>query len=162
MISVSPQPFLTILLITLIASIFSGCSTVESGSVTIDKVNPYHLQPGEIVKTEDRMLEFEHRRHLYGAIEASERRDLMGNYFTVFWKTKSKQPATVRFEYRQGKTGALVKVKDEFVSSPKRSNVTKFQITGDDYWDNGKVTQWKVSILEGGAVVAEAKSFLWK
>ena len=45
---------------------------------------------------------------------------------------------------------------------PKRSNVTKFEVTGSDYWDGGKVTQWKVSIVESGVVVAEFRSFLWK
>lgn len=108
------------------------------------------------------MIEFEHRRHLWGAIEASDRRDLMGNYFTIFWKTKTKNPATVRFEYRQGKTGYDIKTQEEYVASPKHSNVTKFQVTGDDYWDNGKVTQWKASVVENGTVVAEYKSFLWK
>ncbi|MAS95942.1 MAG: hypothetical protein CMO55_22280 [Verrucomicrobiales bacterium] len=152
-----------LLLLTLPMVMFStGCVSTGTGPVTIDKVNPYHLQEGRIVKTEDRMLEFEHRRHLWGAVENSERRDLMGNYFTIFWKTSTKNPVTVRFEYRQGSTGFDIKTQEEYVASPKRSNVTKFQVIGDDYWDSGKVTQWKASIIENGTVMAEYKSFLWK
>ena len=47
------------------------------------------------------------------------------------------------------------------VSEPKHSNVTKFEVTADTYLRDGKVTQWKASIVEDGVVVAEYKSYLW-
>jgi hypothetical protein len=145
-----------------VCGLLAGCTTPSGGPVAITKVNPYHLQSGPIVKTEDRMIEFEHRRHLHGAVEASERRDLYGNYFTVFWKTETRAPVTVRFEYRQGSTGLAIHTKEVVVDAPKRTNETQFEIVGDDYHQNGKVTQWRATVVENGTVVAEYKSYLWQ
>ncbi len=107
------------------------------------------------------MLDFEQRRYLYGAVENTEKAELFGNYYTIFWKSETKAPATVRFEYRQGSTGLKVHSQELVVSEPKRSNVTKFEVIGGDYQRDGKVTQWKASIVENGSVVAEYKSYLW-
>jgi len=107
------------------------------------------------------MIDFEQQRYLYGAVENTEKAKLFGNYYTIFWKSETKSPATVRLEYRQGKTGLKVYTQEVAVSEPKRSNVTKFEVTGDDYQRDGKVTQWKASIVENGSVVAEYKSYLW-
>jgi hypothetical protein len=141
--------------------VLTGCSTTDSGPVEITKVNPYHVQNGPFVRTEDLMVDFEQRRYIYGAIENSEKAELYGNYYTIFWKSETKSPAIVRLDYRQGSTGLKVHTQEVSVSETKRSNVTKFQVTGDDYQRDGKVTQWKVSIVENGAVVAEYKSYLW-
>lgn len=142
--------------------VLSACAVPAGGPVAITKVNPYHLQTATLVKTEDEMIEFEQKRHLHGAIEQSEKRDRFGNYFTIFWKSETRNPCVVRLEYRQGGTGFQVHVQEEVVDKPRRTNETKFQITGDDYQRNGKVTQWKASIVENGAVVAEYKSYLWQ
>lgn len=139
-----------------------GCAATGSGPVTITKVNPYHLQGGPLIKTDDQMIDFEQHRHLHGAVENTERRELYGNYFTIFWKSETKAPATVRFEYRQGSTGLKVYTQEIEVSAPKRRNVTKLEVTGNDYHRDGKVTQWKASIVENGTVVAEYKSYLWQ
>lgn len=144
----------------------ASCTTTGSGPVAITKVNPYHLQstPGGIDTTggSDPMLDFEHRRYLLGAIDDSEAEERYGNYFSIFWKTQSKAPATVRLDFRQGKTGNQIHSLEEFVSKPGRTNVTKFQIAGPDYRSKGKVTQWKASVIENGTVVAEYKSYLWQ
>lgn len=145
-----------------VSGLLAGCTTPSGGPVAITKVNPYHLQPGPMIKTEDRMIEFEQRRHLYGAVEASERREIYGNYFTIFWKSETRAPVTVRFEYRQGSTGLKTHVQEVVVDAPKRTNSTEFRIIGDDYHRNGKVTQWRATIVENGTVVAEYKSYLWQ
>lgn len=145
-----------------ISAVLGGCTTTASGPVEITKVNPYHLLPGPIVKTDDRMIEFEHRRHLRGAVETTELRERYGNHYTVFWKSETRNPATVRLEYRQGKTGLRVHTQEVFVASPKRTNTTHFKVVGGDYQEQGKVTQWKASILENGTVVAEYQSYLWQ
>jgi len=141
--------------------LFAGCTTTGTGPVVITKVNPYHLQNGPLVRTEDLMVDFEQQRYLYGAVENTERTELLGNYYTIFWKSETKSPATVRLDYRQGRTGLKVHTREVAVAEPKRSNVTKFEVTGGDYQRDGKVTQWKASIVENGSVVAEYKSYLW-
>jgi hypothetical protein len=139
-----------------------ACATTSPGPVVITKVNPHHLNTLLPVRTQDDMIRFEQQRLLYGAIENEERRDRFGNYFTIFWKTKTRNPATVRLEYRQGNTGFNTHVQEVEVEKPKSDNTTKFEVTGDDYQKNGKVTQWKASILENGSVVAEYRSYLWQ
>lgn len=154
-----PKHFLFLLFC---AAVFAtGCATQGTGPVMVTKVNPYHYTGKERLRTEDRMIDFEYDRVTHGVYENTELRELYGNYFSVFWKTETKQPATVRLEYRQGSTGPKIYTKETFVADPSRRNVTKFEITGDEYHKLGKVTQWKVSIIEEGAVVAEYKSFLW-
>jgi len=162
MISGTPTSHVFPSLIAVAVVILSGCSVPASGPVEITKVNPYHLDDHRIVRTDDEMLEFRQRRLLYGAVDVREQRKRYGNYFTIFWKTESKSPATVRLDYRQGSTGPEIHTREVRVEDPGRKNTTKFQITGNDYHENGAVTQWKASIIEDGAVVAEQKSFLWK
>lgn len=140
----------------------TGCATSGSGPVTITKVNPYHMHGQSHVRTEDQMIDFEQRRYRHGAVENVEIRERYGNYFTIFWKSETKAPATVRLEYRQGRTGLKVHSQEVAVATPKRRNVTKLEVTGDDYHRDGKVTQWKASIVENGTVVAEYKSYLWQ
>ena len=108
------------------------------------------------------MIDFEQHRYLHGAVEAVEIVERYGNYFTIFWKSETKAPATVRLEYRQGSTGLKVHQQEVVVAQPKRRNVTKLEVTGSDYQRDGKVTQWKASIVENGTVVAEYKSYLWQ
>ena len=139
----------------------SGCVT-NSEKVSITKVNPYHLTTSVSPDTDDRMVEFEPRHYLHGALTLEEQADRYGYYFSVFWKTATRQSATVRLEYRQGASGSHVLSKELFIADPKRNNVTKFKIVGDDFEDGGKVTQWKASVIEDGVVVAEYRSFLWK
>jgi len=142
--------------------VLSGCASQSGGGpVAITKVNPVHVHTPEAVRTEDNMIDFEHRRALWGTVEQEDRRERFGNYFTIFWRTETRQPATVRLEYRQGSTGPRVHVREVEVPSPRRSNSTKVEIVGGEYREQGKVTQWKASIIEGGRVVAEYRSFLW-
>ncbi len=142
----------------------AACSTAPkpTGPIAITKVNPYHLKPGMYVKTDDAMILFEQTHHLHGAVTAEEYAEKYGNYYNVFWKSKSPgSQVTVRFEYRQTKTGAEVHQIDAVVTA-KKKNVTKFRINGEHYTSGGTVSSWRALILQNGEVVAENKSFLWK
>jgi len=141
-----------------------SCSTAPtpSGPVQITKVNPYHLKPGMWVRSDDQMILFEHRHHLYGAVTSEEYQDKYGNYYTVFWKSKNPgAPVTVRLEYRQGSTGPTIHAIEANVTA-KKNNTTKFRVNGSYYTDHGPVISWRVVILENGTEIAESKSFLWK
>jgi len=145
-----------------VAAVLTGCaSQAGSGPVAITKVNPVHAASGAAVTTDDAMVRFENRRIFLGAVESEEYRERYGNYISVFWRTSTKRPATVRLDYRQGSTGPRVHSKEIHVALPKSRNVTKFEIIGDEYHSLGKVTQWKASIIEEGQAVAEYRSFLW-
>lgn len=159
MIQLSKSLLVTCSLATLL---LGGCTSTPEGPVAITKVNPYHLQPGPMTQSEDEMVVHEHRRLLHGAVDSDEYRERMGNYYTIFWTSKNRVPATVRFEYCQATTGPKVYTREIRVESPKRKNVTKFEVTGTPYQDLGKVTQWRASIIENGTEAAEYRSFLWR
>lgn len=160
---ISPPRIAVVCVLAALVGALPGCTTAQpSGPVSITKVNPYHLQEMSLVETDDEMIRFAHRRHLYGVVDGSDFNEKRGNYYTVFWNSKNKAPATVRLEYRHASTGPEVHTKEIAVLSPKRRNATEFAIIGAEYLERGKVTQWKASIVENGVVVAEYKSFLWK
>ncbi len=156
----SPVYLFTPLIVAIFA--LAGCSVPKEGPATITKVNPDHFYPGKIVRTTDKMVEFEHLRRFHGVLESSDYQDAYGNYFSVFWVSEDKRPVTVRFEYRLGKTASQIHSKEVSVASPKSKNVTKFQVTGDEYRNQGPVTQWKASVLDGDEVITEYRSYLWK
>jgi hypothetical protein len=38
---------------------------------------------------------------------------------------------------------------------------SEFQIIGDDYEQDGKITAWRALVIENGKIVALNQSFLW-
>ena len=108
------------------------------------------------------MIVHEHRHLLHGAIDSSEYTEKMGNYYTIFWESKNRVPAVLKFEYCQATTGPKVYSKEIRVEKPGRKNVTKLDVTGEEYETLGKVTQWRASVIENGSEVAEYRSFLWR
>ena len=107
------------------------------------------------------MIEFERRRIEFGAITNSDRRERYGNYFTFFWRAERKSDFTVRFEYRQANLGSYVQARELVFPGAKGSQKAEFNIIGDDYLDDGRVTAWRALVIENGKIVALNQSFLW-
>jgi hypothetical protein len=110
----------------------------------------------------DRYVEFERKRILYGAITPSDQRERYGNYFTFMWESRRPADVIVRLEYRQQALGPVVQTKEIPVRAASGHLITRFQVTGDDYLQYGRVLAWRATILEGGRVVAETRSYLWR
>jgi hypothetical protein len=128
----------------------------------VSKVKYLHLRPGRMSLAADPAIPFEERYHLHGAVTAAERLERYGNYYEVFWKTENQgTPATVTLNYRQKSTGASTQAKSITVEDPNRRNVTKFNVTGDEYQAAGAVTAWRVTVEQGGKTIAATQSFLW-
>ena len=141
----------------------ASCSTVSVGSGgRISKVKYYHLIPGTPVNTNDPAIQFERDYHLYGAVTKAEVMQRGGHYYTIFWRADDRaQPVTVRFEYRQANSGLTPKVVEEQVSDLRRTNISRFQVTGDEYTSNGRVTAWRVTLMRGKEELASQDSYLW-
>jgi hypothetical protein len=142
-----------------------SCSTKRVGAgATITKVNPYHLTDAfEPIPAADPSLAFERAALLHGAISVAERRELQGDYFTIFWKAEDRtQPLKVRLEYRQKATGLKVKTIEQDVTDVRRTNTTKFAFIGNEYVTNGPVTSWRASIVRGKDTLVDYKSYLWE
>lgn len=111
--------------------------------------------------TTDQMSSFERQRMTYGAVTQVDRRQRYGHYYDFFWRTDRPADVTVRFEYRQQNLGSYVQAKEVDYKATKGSQKTSFQVVGDDYEEEGKVTAWRAVIIENGKVVALNQSFLW-
>jgi hypothetical protein len=150
----------------LLASFLVGLASCSSVSVgpggAITKVNYYHLVPNKPIISKEPAIEFERDRHLYGAVTKAEILERGGHYYTIHWRADDRtSPVTVRFEYRQANTGLTTKVFEEQVTDLRRTNVSKFQVTGESYNSHGRVTAWRVSLRRGNEELASQESYLW-
>lgn len=152
---------LSALALTTLAMVSCSSSDVSTGG-EITKVKYYHLVAGVPLNTIDPAIQFERDYHLRGAVTKAEIMERGGHYYTIFWKADDRtQPVTVRFEYRQANSGLTSKVLEEEVTDLRRSNLSRFQVTGDEYLTNGRVTAWRVILLRGNEELSSKESFLW-
>lgn len=154
------------LLLPAFAAVFllGSCSSSSKGpGGTIYKVKQFHLIPGERVIARDRSILFERQHLLHGAVTAAEQRERAGHYYAVNWKAADRsQPVTVKFAFRQANTGLDTTTIEQTVTDVRRSNWTKFQVTGSDYHSRGRVTAWKLTLERGGQILASQQSYLWE
>ena len=113
------------------------------------------------VATQEEMISFERQRVNFGAITSNDRRERYGQYFKFFWRTSRKSDLTMRFEYRQANLGSYVQARERTYPAAKGSFKSEFNILGDDFLDDGKVTAWRAVLIEDGKIVALNQSFLW-
>lgn len=113
------------------------------------------------VASQEEMITFERQRVFFGAITSADRRERYGQYFSFFWRTKRKADLTMRFEYRQANLGSYVQAREFPYPAAKGSFKSEFDIIGDDFMDDGKVTAWRAVLIENGKIVALNQSFLW-
>lgn len=163
----------------LTAAAFSACTTPKeplrqipighanvvplalSDDFEIRKVTKFLNDPLYLKPTEDQMLLFERSRVNYGAITGVDYVERLGYYFNVWWSAKRQADITVRLEYRQEKLGPHVQAKEVRFANAKGSHETKFTLIGDDYRESGKITAWRVLLIENGRAVGLHQSFLW-
>ncbi len=120
------------------------------------------LNEPELFKmTVDPMIAFERARVNFGAVNQYDRQQRYGSYYTFFWRAAERADITVRFEYRQQRLGAYVQAKELSYPAVKGSVKSEFAVIGDDYREDGKVTSWRVVLIENGRIVALNQSFLW-
>lgn len=161
-----PKPSLRIvrqMSLALALVMLAACSSASIGpGGKIAKVKHYHLVPGTARQILDPAVAFERDHHLYGAVTRAETRGRLGQYYTVFWKADDRSsPVRVVFDYRQANTGLEVKSQEAAVEDIRRSNISQFQVTGDEYHSGGRVTSWRVRVLRGREELAAQQSYLW-
>lgn len=145
--------------IPLLAGACSSTKTHEPTAITGSKY--YLLDPEGKIVTPDPMLRFERSHHLHGAITREEKKQREGHYYVFWWTDEAHTPATVRLETRHANTGSQVKVQEIQIDDVRRKNKTRFQVTGDEFFTDGKVISWRVSIIRDGQALASDQSYLW-
>ena len=140
-------------------------------SVEVRKVKADFLETPEVTgvrslhseNSEDQNIAFERRRLLYGAVTPADMRARYGNYYTFFWRSKRPAHLTVRLEYRQQKLGAFVQAREVDYPDGAGSHITRFAIIGDDYAEQGRVSAWRLVVVEDHRkIVALKQSYLWR
>lgn len=116
-----------------------------------------------LIPSDDPSILFERQYHLYGAVNQKDVSERAGHYYTVFWSVADRtQPVKVRLEYRQQKTGLAIKTKEMEINEIGRSNITRFQVTGDEFLKDGHVSCFHITLVRGKEILADNKSFMWE
>ncbi len=135
-------------------------------SIQFQKAKLFTYDTAEInarmVRSLNPTIAFERQRAIHGAITPEDLREREGNYFTFFWKTARPADVTVRFEYRVARLGAHVQAQEVRYQGVQGSRKTHFSVTGDDYFNDGRVIAWRALLIENGRTVAVKNSYLWK
>jgi hypothetical protein len=138
-------------------SVVSCASHPESG---ITRVKIYRLDPTADVDQAEPSIPFEQKHFLYGAVSDEDREARRGNYYTVFFRTPDRStPVRARFEYRQSATGFKVYAKETEVGAGK--GMVRFEVTGPEYHERGRLLGWRVILTQNGQMLGERKSYLW-
>ncbi len=125
------------------------------------KTKLFHNDPQFFKSSVDRMISFERQRVNFGAISNYDRQERYGHYFTFFWRAERPSDVIVRLEYRQENLGSHVQAREKTYKGAKGTMKSEFQVIGDDYRQEGKITAWRVVLIESGKIVALNQSFLW-
>jgi len=130
--------------------------------VRIGKIYEFLNDP-EITKTgKDKSLAYEFKYFNHGAITERQKYNRQGQYFVVTWSNGG-PPADyqLRLDYRQAKTREEVRTLTIPYPNARGTFKGTFSVTGDQYYLNGSLLSWRISVVRNGQIVAEERSFVW-
>lgn len=147
-------------LLLLLVVLFSACARNPPQSLVVKQ---FVLRDQEEERAEDPMVRMEKMRRLHGAVSMEERRQRLGQYYTLVWHDPDGAgtgEVTALFEYQQG--GSAIKRMTQSFPAGDTDGIAHFAVIGDDYFNNGKVLAWRASISRGGREIASEQSYLWR
>lgn len=125
-------------------------------------VKMHTLRDQDVAKADDPMVRHEKMRRLYGAVSMEERRQRLGQYYTILWNADPSTGKEILFQFLQGKSGSRVKSMRREIAPGTSSGKEEFAVIGDDFFDNGRVLAWKISLISGDKTIATEQSYLWE
>lgn len=148
-------------LLCLAALLHPACGP-QSGPLT---VKSYQLRDTDLEASRDPMARGEKQRRLHGAITVAERRARIGQYYDFVWRDPAGPGGTEKrlvFEYQQGGTASKILSRTWRFPAAEDHGKAEFHVTGDSYFDGGRVLAWKSTLYRGDDVIATKQSYLWK
>lgn len=145
----------------LVALVLGSCAGTDK-TLTVKQ---FYLRDQSDSDGDDPMVRGEKNRTLYGAVSMAERKDRLGQYYTILWNDAhgvGQGDVEVLFEFQQGKTASKIKKRSQTFSSSDASGKAVFSVIGDDYFKSGKVLAWRATVSRGGRTLAQERSYLWK
>lgn len=127
-------------------------------------VKQFTLRDQAAPKTDDPLIRLEKLRRLYGAVSLEERKERLGQYYTALWSSPESigQKKEILLQYQQGGSGSRIKTMTRSLPSSAPEGKEEFSVIGDNYFDNGRVLAWKMSLIIGGKTIATKQSYLWE
>jgi hypothetical protein len=107
----------------------------------------------------------EKARRLRGAVSMAERREKLGQYYTLIWSDPTgtaSGPVELVFQYQQGASASRIKRMVRSFPASEEKGTAEFAVIGSDYFKNGKVLAWKATLKRGKQVIATRQSYLWQ
>jgi len=174
---------LFVLLCAALAVVLAGCATPEGPATRLDKANILPLELDDDYQfrkiltsvfdpnlDEQRVssaktggvIDFERARRTWGAVDSLEVSKRHGSYFTFFWRTSRDSDVTLRLEYRQAGLGNYVMAQERYFPTARGSHRSTFQVTGDEFLENGLVSAWRALLIVDGRVVTLRQSSMWR
>jgi hypothetical protein len=114
------------------------------------------------MQTRELMIYMERHRRTFGAIDQNEINAKTGEFFAFFWRAKRQADLTLRFEYRQSNLKNLVQAREINYPTARGSHESEFDIVGNDYSEDGRVTSWRALLIENHVIVALLQSRAWR
>ena len=112
--------------------------------------------------TRELMIYMERHRSTFGAIDNNESNAKTGEFFKFFWRAKRPADLTLRFEYRQSNLKNLVQARELDYPTARGSHESEFDIVGNDFSEDGRVTSWRALLIENHVIVALLQSRAWR
>lgn len=171
-----------VLLLGVATLLICGCAVPEPPQIKLEKANilPLSINPDFVFRKKtqflndpatwiksstftDESVNFERRYYMWPATTALDQDALRGHYLNFWWWNHG-QPAdvTVRLEYRQANLSSFVMAREKTYVAAKGSHRTQFTVIGDDYLENGPITNWRCLLIVDGKIVGLTQSYLWK
>jgi hypothetical protein len=159
--------------------LLAGCATPEGPATRLEKANVLPLALDDSYEfrkillsafdpaiaepeTKSEPVLFERSRRSWGAVDGMQIAQRYGNYYTVFWRTSTRSDVTLRLEYRQAGLANHVMAQERYYPDSIGSHRSTFEVTGDDFLENGRVTSWRVLLIVDGRIVGLSQSYMWR
>ncbi len=133
-----------------------------SGPMEPLTVKQFTLRDQDSGVVDDPMVQNEKLRRLYGAVSIEERKQRLGQYYTVLWNADAGAEKEIVFRYQQGGSGSRIKEMRRTLPAGQAQGKEEFTVIGDNYFENGRVLAWKIDLTANGETIASKQSYLWE
>ena len=150
-----PQLFAMSLMVLL-----GACSSKVDEALKVRQFHPRETDPAD--KKKAQMVRGEQMYRLKGAVTLEERKERLGDYYTVTWKAIKSRPTRVVMDYQQAATGAKILQQSHNIAPGATGGKVEFSVIGSDYNNGGRVLSWRIRLMQGDSTIAEKRSYLWR
>ncbi|MGJ8634365.1 MAG: hypothetical protein ACSHX7_10635 [Luteolibacter sp.] len=143
--------------------IIAACFLVSCAREPLE-VTLYTLRDENPLLEQDGFLRISKGKRLYGKVSMAERKELLGQYFTVAYAIPEEKmgQGELVFEFLQASTKSQVNTMRQPLPDEKRKGRQEFAVIGKNYSEKGRVLAWKLYLKVDGETIATKQSFLWE